>query len=253
MSAIGIVAILWLALTGQLAMYIHPRYFSFTVIMAILALLGVVAAFLFAGRSKSHSEAEPHLDPFDHHHDHSDEPGSGRMVLLGSTLSGLIVVGTVIALLILPPATLTSATVDQRGINDSLVVSLDPDDPQLVSGNYAEFTVKDWATLLRQGVGLDFLSDKMANISGFVTPDTSDPDQVFYLSRFVVTCCAVDARPVGVPVYYPGWQDEFAVDSWLELTGGFSLNPSVASAEEIVLTPQQVTPIKQPAEPYVYS
>ena len=249
---IGIVAILWLASTGQLAMYIHPRYSTFTVIMAVIALLAVIAAFLYAGRNAHPSAELAHSDHDHTSHDHDASAASRSSVITGVSLSALVIVGTVLGLLILPPAALTSATVEQRGMNDSLAVSLDSDSPQLLSGNYAEFTVKDWASMLRQGVDVDFLSDKTANISGFVTPDAADPENVFYISRFVVTCCAVDARPVGVPIFYPGWQNEFPQDSWLEAVGSFGLNPSVASLEEIVLVPLELTPIDQPTEPYVY-
>ncbi len=46
LSLIGLVATIWLGLTGQLALYIHPRYFVFTVIMAVIA--GVLALAAFA-------------------------------------------------------------------------------------------------------------------------------------------------------------------------------------------------------------
>jgi uncharacterized membrane protein YcgQ (UPF0703/DUF1980 family) len=67
-----------------------------------------------------------------------------------------------------------------------------------------------------------------------------------------VTCCAVDAQPLGVPVLLPGWQDRFAADDWVEVTGGFSPNPDPSAAEPLVLVPDTIEKIDQPAQPYVY-
>ena len=39
-------AIVWLALSGQLVLYIHPRYVVFTVIMAVITLVFVTASTL---------------------------------------------------------------------------------------------------------------------------------------------------------------------------------------------------------------
>ena len=44
LSLVGIVATGWLAATGQLGLYIHPRYFVFTTVVAGLALIATVAA-----------------------------------------------------------------------------------------------------------------------------------------------------------------------------------------------------------------
>jgi uncharacterized membrane protein YcgQ (UPF0703/DUF1980 family) len=79
--------------------------------------------------------------------------------------------------------------------------------------------VKDWASLLQQGAGPEFYAGKTAEITA-LSHLTGDPDNVFYVARFVVTHCVVDAQPVGVPVYRPGWQDEIPLDSWVGVSGG---------------------------------
>ena len=50
----------------------------------------------------------------------------------------------------------------------------------------------------------------------------------------------------------PGWQDDFAVDDWVEVTGGFSPSADPTAAEPIVLVPDSVDAIEQPAQPYVH-
>jgi uncharacterized repeat protein (TIGR03943 family) len=240
LSLIGVVAILWLGTTGRLELYIHPRYVVFTIVMAVIGGAASIAAFLvLPGRSG-------------HEHDHDELPenpprtGWRAAVAIGG--SALLVAATVVALLVLPPATLTSATAENRDIAGSTALS-SVDTTELVGGDSTTFTVKDWATLLHQGLGDDFFAGKPAAFSGFLVA-TDDPD-IVYVARFLVTCCAVDAQPLAVPVLLPGWQDEFAVDDWVEVTGGFTANPDAGATEPIVLVPTTVEQIEQPAQPYV--
>ncbi|GAA2224174.1 TIGR03943 family protein [Herbiconiux moechotypicola] len=255
LSLVGVVAIVWLALTGQLGLYIHPRYFEFTIVMAVIAGMAVVAAFaVVPGAEPDHDHDHVHGHA---HDDHVGDPGiqdargggSGTRAVW-AVLSVVVVAATAVALLVIPPATLTSATVAQRDLNASAAVAEEA--PELVGTDTAGFTVKDWASLLRQGAGEEYFAGKTADITGFVTPDADDPENVFYIARFVVTCCAVDAQPVGVPVYLPGWQHDYAIDSWVSATGGFGPNPSGTSAQAIVFEPAELTAVDQPAEPYVY-
>ncbi len=242
LSLIGIVATLWLGLTGQLALYIHPRYFVFSVVMTVIAAVLVLAAFAL-GSAK--------VD--DHEHDHADTgAGAGRWRWLWPAGSIVTITAAVVGLLVLPPSTLTTATVSQRDLNGSAATLTQLEIGKLSGGDYSAFTVRDWASLLRSGADLDFFAGKTATVTGFVTSDKNDPANVFFVARFVVTCCAVDAQPIGVPVYHPGWQDEFATDSWVTATSTFQANPDAASRVPIVLIPDAITPTEQPAQPYVY-
>jgi putative membrane protein len=166
-------------------------------------------------------------------------------------LAATIVVGAAFALLVLPPATLTSATATQRSINSS-GSTLDQNAPAFAGGDTSQFTVKDWAMLLRQGPDADFLADKTVDVTGFVTASPDDPENVFYVARFVVTCCAVDAQPVGVPVYLPRWAEQFAADQWVEASGVFAPNPGSPSTEALLLTPDELSVVEQPDQPYVF-
>jgi uncharacterized repeat protein (TIGR03943 family) len=249
LSLIGVVAILWLGATGRLELYIHPRYVVFTIVMAIIGGGLSIAAFLVIPGRTGAGDGRDH----DHDHDHDEltegPPRTGWRAAVAIGGSILLVVATVVGLLVLPPSTLSSVTADNRDIADSTALS-SADTTQLVGGDPLTFTVKDWATLLHQGLGDDFFAGKQAQFSGFLVA-TDDPD-VVYVARFLVTCCAVDAQPLGVPVLIPGWEESFAVDDWVEVTGGFVANPDAAASEPIVLEPDQVTAIEQPAQPYVY-
>ncbi len=247
LSLIGVVAILWLGATGRLELYIHPRYVVFTIVMAVIGGAASIAAFLVVPGRSAHEHEHGH----DHDHDELPEnpPRTGWRAAVAITGSVLLVAATVVALLVLPPATLTSATAENRDIAGSTALS-SADTTQLVGGDSTTFTVKDWATLLHQSLGDDFFAGKPAAFSGFLVA-TDDPD-IVYVARFLVTCCAVDAQPLAVPVLLPGWQDDFAVDDWVEVTGGFAPNPDAGATEPILLVPKTFDEIERPAQPYVY-
>ncbi|WP_317230612.1 TIGR03943 family putative permease subunit [Clavibacter sp. MX14-G9D] len=260
-----IVSTLWLTVTGQLGLYIHPRYFAFTGIMAVIGLVATVAG--FALRPAEAAE--------EHDHDHgsgalgdaaaassaASDPAPAaarrRRASLRSRASRLAVAGvvtvTVVAVLVLPPRTLTTSTVTQRALNSSTVASdAAPDEELLGTSDFSTLGVKDWSQLLAQTTDPTFFTSKSVDITGFVSADPDDPDDVFYVTRFVVTCCAVDAQPVGVPVYQPGWASTLETDEWVTVTGPFASNPSARSRQPLAVMPATVEQVEQPADPYVY-
>jgi uncharacterized repeat protein (TIGR03943 family) len=239
---VGVAAILWLAFSGRLVLYIHPRYVEFTVVMAVLAGIVAIAAAAFLPRAGADEDEDGH---------EHDRPSGRRASWLTAGSIALIALTTAV-LLVVPPSTLTSGTVAQRDLNASAGGADAGDAPALVAGDGSSFTVKDWAGLLRQGADEQYLAGAAPDVAGFVTPDPDDPANVFYVARFVITCCAVDAQPVGVPVYLPGWQDEHPVDSWVQVTGRFVANPSATSMQSLAIDPASVSAIEQPADPYVY-
>ena len=77
--------------------------------------------------------------------------------------------------------------------------------------------------------------------------------QIYFSPRvFFVTCCVVDAQPIGVPVYVPDWRHRYSPNSWLEITGEFIENPDTNSLHNIVLKPSRIQSVAPPREPYVY-
>ncbi len=229
---------LWLAYSGQLVLYIHPRYIVFTVIMAAVA---VVLAVLAVTTRRDHD-------------DEHDAPPPRRERMLGLTAAAIAGVFT-LGMVVIPPATLSTATAQQREVNAT--ASTDTADLERAStadaDAIARFTVREWSSVLRQTSDLAFFDGKPATaLLGFVTPDVDDPDNMFYVSRFVVTCCAVDAQPLGVPVYLPGWPSTLEPDTWVEVSGPFESNPSRTSSHAIVIVPDTVEAVDQPREPYLF-
>ncbi len=235
LSLVVVVVTLWLGMSGQLGLYIHPRYYVFTSVMAIIGLVFVSASF---ARRRS----------FEIGH-----TGRVETTLTGVGVVLLLAMG--VAMVVIPPSTLTSATATQREVNSGGLGS-DDDAEQAAAligaGDFEQLSVREWASLLAQSSDPAFYADKTAQVTGFVTPDARDPDNVFYVARFVVTCCAVDAQPIGVPVYLPGWQAQYDVDEWVQVTGRFELSVSAAASDPLAITAVEIIPVDQPNDPYVY-
>jgi putative membrane protein len=234
--AAAVVATLWLGFTDRLTLYIHPRYVVFTMVMAVVALALAIAA--------TGVRAE---------HDHDERPRRWTAPLRVTAVALCLAVAA--ALVILPPATLTIDTASQRDINGSSIgaEAQSLDDVQSAGDDvFGAFTVLDWSSLLRQTADPAFYDGKSVDVTGFITPDESDPENVFYVSRFVITCCAVDAQPIGVPVYQPGWSTSLTAGDWVRVQGGFTANPSTQSSQTIALQASAVEGVAEPDEPYLF-
>lgn len=227
---------LWLAFEGRLGFYIHPRYNLFTTVMAIIGLALVVIA-------------AATMKPHDHEH---DAPRRKRRWKTTDVLSLAITTAVLVVVIAVPPTTLSSATAANRSANDVGVVTQAEDLDQAGGAElFASLTVRDWAGLLMRNQSPSFYRGKPVNTVGIVTPSDVSQD-AFDLTRFVVTCCAVDAQPVSITVYQPGWQDTLQVDSWVRVVGGFQPAPAGFSATALVLIPVEITDEEVPREPYLF-
>jgi len=240
--SLAVTATLWLAIAGELVLYIHPRYIVFTITMAVLAVGFVVAS----------ACVRPHAS---HDSDEGADVPIGRWPKFLTLTAVGLATALAVSMVALPATTLTSATAQQRDIN-STVLDLGTTDIASVTagsaGAFETFSVVDWASLLRQTSDLSFFANKPVVVSGFITADPEDPENLFYVARFVVTCCAVDAQPVGVPVYAPNWSSNLKIDDWVEVRGEFATNPSQLSSQPLAVDPSDITPIEQPREPYLF-
>ena len=229
---------LWLAFEGKLGFYIHPRYNLFTIVMAGIGALLVLIAILGATR---------------HQHDHdAPEKRPRRTGRLGENLSLGVTLALLVGIVVLPPTTLSSATAANRSVNSADILSA----PDVTEGLdtaelFASLTVREWASLLVQNQSPTFYRGKPVNTIGVVNPSPHS-DDVFLLTRFVVTCCAVDAQPVSIPVYQPGWQDTLGVDSWVRVEGGFQPAPPGVIDTPVVVVPVQISEEEVPREPYLF-
>jgi uncharacterized repeat protein (TIGR03943 family) len=247
LSLIAIVATIWLSVSGQLGLFIHPRYAVFTIVMCAVGGILAIAGFVVSGSPER---------------EHDDGPERHR--LLRTVGSVTLILGAAFALLVLPPAALTESTAQQREVNSSVDVEVTanttesgatsyPGEEGIVPGtDTSTFSVRDWVLALQAGLSPEFLAANPASIVGFISPDQKDPGNVFYVTLFAIACCAVDATPLGVAVYSPDWQQQYEAGDWVRVDGVLGQNPSVASGETYAVSPDAITPVETPNDPYLY-
>jgi uncharacterized repeat protein (TIGR03943 family) len=239
----------WLAVSGHLDLYINPRYDVFTVVLAGVAVIASVVALVAVVRGGDHGH-----DHDDHDHDHDVAAGAvprRRIGVLTGVVGAVAVVVVAVAMLVLPPTTLSARTAEQRSVDaGSLTAAAGSDPVRLIGGGDVDTTgygVKDWAALIRQTTDTSSLVGQRLTLTGFVTNAGSAR---FTLTRFVISCCAVDAQPVGIGVATT--DDVPSSGSWVKVTGALVANPDASASDRLVIRPSAVTPVHEPSDPYEY-
>jgi putative membrane protein len=116
------------------------------------------------------------------------------------------------------------------------------------SGNVDSTTFRffDWIgaqSLNENGV----FKDKKIKSTGFITAGKTP--NTFGLSRFVVSCCVVDATPVSLLVEYD-FTSKFKLNDWVELEGVFEIKP-IDGKNQPVIIPTTINKINEPDSVYL--
>lgn len=226
-------AILLVAARGELGMYIHPRYQVFTILMmmaAALLLLVAAAQYHYKKQTDIEFTSWPQLIWL-----------FTRWLLRRSAWIPLLVA---LLIVFVPAKPLLSDAAERRQLSEY-------EQRYVREANwfYKPETVYQLSSVLQLNEGLTAQTGKTFTLSGFVDDDP-DPN-IFRLSRFVVSCCTVDARPATVSVYLPGWQEQLKIDEWAEVTGKIEVT-NTGAGHRPVLIPTEVNAIPQPKDPYNY-
>jgi uncharacterized repeat protein (TIGR03943 family) len=215
---IWLVKSLVLSAQGRLGAYIHPRFFTFTALLCFVGLLLIIASYLQPSESTTS-------------HNHKNTHWRTTFYLL-----------VAIATAMMPPLSLSSSSVINRGSDTYAAAS-----PKLTA-RYDQFSIKEWSGLLSQtNDSLSFVGKPIA-FEGFVSRLPSD-EKPGLISRFGVTCCAIDAQPISLPIRSELLSGT-AVNQWLRIKGVWQRDNT--SDKGIVMQLSEVTQIEQPKEPYVY-
>lgn len=268
MGAYGII----LYSTNKLSLYIHPRFFEESFVASIVALvMGVLCFSYFIVKNKNQIlEVKNFFN--------KKLISIVFLILLSFLINSLFLVvaaflvfapnknfnqvfkndifGSLIAIsmvgigILLPPKSLSSITASQRSI-DLNSINLTQNTLTAVQNfnkSTANYSLGDWIAMQGFNPDPEFYKDKDVKISGFLyKPDNLNlGEDVYLIARFVITCCAVDARPVGLKVLLEN--NKFNTDEWLEVTGKFNLD----SNGELIINPEKVESIDEPDNPYIF-
>ncbi|MCC6643220.1 TIGR03943 family protein [Candidatus Peregrinibacteria bacterium] len=224
-----ILRLFWL---NKLTYYIHPDYVWMTVASSLLLLMVLVFVVVSLGFR---------------------EKGRGLSAgLLKNPARLLLIILPLLLFLVFQPRTLSSQAFDSRssGLGNELVLSRNDSKPSAFVINTEKRELIDWIRLFAQSdKPEDFVSLK-AKVSGFVSRDEALPEGYFTIARYVISCCAADARPVGILVKYDPSKFNLKTDQWIELKGHFVVE-EIAGEKKPVLELVEYQEIAVPDNPYI--
>jgi uncharacterized repeat protein (TIGR03943 family) len=221
---------------NQLLWYINQRF-------AILTQIGIVFLAILAQRlftavreSRAREQAGGH-----DHDDHDHAPASINLwIMLVPLLIGILI----------PAKPLDSNAVAAKGLTTSSALISSDSTSRLLETESEQRNILDWVKLFYFEEDLNPFIGQRASVVGFVYPDDSLPEGQFFVSRFILSCCAADGYAVGMIVASPE-ANTFEADTWVKVTGlvdfvSYDGRPSpLIRAEAIEVVPQ-------PDQPYLY-
>lgn len=228
-------------LTGELHLLIHKDFFWLVVVTGILLIiLGAIKAgqlllTILQPKSKRRIpvSTEQHISLF--------PPGWS---------SGLLIIVAIAGLLI-SPKIFNSQTAIERGVGDSITMTRAQTQQFRTSTKSEERSLVDWIRTLNVYPEPDAYAGQKVKVKGFVIHPPELPQEYILISRFVITCCAADAYPVGLPVKLTENRNNLAPDTWLEIEG-MMITETLGGKRQLVIEKSAIKKIPTPTNPYDY-
>jgi uncharacterized repeat protein (TIGR03943 family) len=219
-------------LTGKLALLIHPNYFA----LAIAAGISLLLIAVLQARQLLRQTGVPNV-----RHYTLFPPG---------WMSGVMLTGAIVGLLITPQP-FNSHTAIQRGLTDSFTSTRVR--PQAFRANLRPETrsLVDWVRTIDVRPEPDQYTGQRVNVNGFAVHSPNLSADYLTLTRFVITCCAADAYPVGLPIKLPQSRQNYPQDSWYQVQGQM-ITETLNGQRQLVIQATSLEAITQPANPFAY-
>ena len=222
-------------LDGSLGYFINLRYGWLTVV-AMVCLVLLAAALLTTALMRGNRGANERIPV----------AWIGAALLAVPTLLGLV-----------PPRPLGTDAMATRSLQIGSVpatAALSVTSDTALGSADAPRTVLDWLVLFDQdtvgGGDLSRFAGESARVRGFVYRDERFPAGTFMVSRFLLSCCAADAAPIGLAVRWP--DAEFLNDdAWVWVSGVFAVETFLGERMP-VLVGAEISAAEQPPQPYLY-
>lgn len=222
--------------TGKLNLLIHPDYFGLAIAGAIgLLFIGFFKAQEVLRRRRQDDVSNPmHINVF--------PPGWGATLLLIAAILGFIIT----------PQVFASDKALQRGVTiDSLGSSRLKPQAFRTTVRPEERSLVDWVRTLNVYPEPDSYTGQKVKVQGFVIQPPELGKEYIFLARFVLSCCAADAYPVGLPVKLQAEQERYAADTWLEIEGQM-ITETLSGKRQLTIAASSLKKIPQPKNPYDY-
>lgn len=218
--------------TGLMAVLLHPDYHW----------LAITAGWLLLGMAIWRAIALVRLRqtvPTEH------------IALLPRQWSLAILLAVAVFGLIYVPRPFTSDTALARGIAEP--AGLTRSQPQRFVRNTPpeERSIIDWIRTLNVYPEPDAYADQPVNVVGFVIHPPNWPDDYLMVARFVLTCCAADAYPVGLPVKLSGDRSTYPSDSWIQVIGTMTTE-TLDQQRRLTIAATTLETVEEPSNPYEF-
>lgn len=218
--------------TGRLGLLIHPNYFG----LAIAAGFALLVIAFFQGWKIISTPPQPsvrHITLF--------PPGWMSGVLLMAAIAGLLIT----------PRPFNSDTAIQRGLSDSFTVTRSRPQSFRATLRPENRSLVDWVRTLDVYPEPDAYTGQKVNVQGFVVHSPNQSDHYLTLTRFVITCCAADAYPIGLPVKLLQSRQAYPQDQWFQVQGRMSTE-TLEGKRQLVIVASSLKPIPEPTNPFAY-
>jgi uncharacterized repeat protein (TIGR03943 family) len=223
---------LYLTFSKKIIFFVHPDYAFLSPVSAIILFL---LAFLNLFQRSKQADCQECCD----------------MNLFSKKRNMFFVLIPLLLLIAFPIRPLSSATAEIRsaGYNRDAGLSRSV----LKTGGFAirseNRTLVDWIRLFSNDPEPDHYKGQKAKIIGFILKDKSLPENYFLISRFVLSCCAADARPIGIPVQYDRQKFQLNENDWIELSAHFE-SKEIQNQRQPVLVMENLKKVPIPENPY---
>ena len=279
--------VLWLSFTGQLSTYLHPSLQPYTTAAGVILL--VLAAFaaraLLVTPRVHHECCHGHHDHADHPHDgHGGHAGhdaghqhgedkSGWLELLFKTLLLLVPLGIILCG---QGTKFTMTTVQNRGVVEDLrklpsanaaaasaasassgvpATAAPPSGAQGATSGAMPLQIIDMLYAVQMPSYREEFEGKEVEVIGQYVPlTTGNPKgDRFQAIRMFMTCCAADAKPIGVTIQSPPGVPPLKVPEmgWVKIIGK-PVFPMEGGRRTAIIEATKVEECAAPSEPFVY-
>jgi len=228
------VLLLKLWLTNKLNLLIHPAYHWLTIVagLGLLLVSGLQGRELLRKRRYRFANSQ-HLSAF--------PPGWSSTILLATAIAGFSI----------KPTVFSSQTALQRGVNDFLPVTESQPQAFINATPPEGRSLIDWVRTLNVYPEPDAYAGQKVKVNGFVIHLPTLPAEYLLISRFVITCCAADAYPVGLPVKLNSDRNDYPPDTWWEIEGKM-IAETLDGKRQLTIAADSLKPISEPENPYNY-
>ena len=223
---------LWLA--GQLYLLVHPNYMPLTVIAGFgLTIVGGAEAWRVAKRQRGYTNNQQHV------------------TLIKPSLGSSLLLIVAIVSLCINPRPFTSEKAIHRGVLDNIADARTIPKSFRASNRPEERTLVEWVRTISIYPEPDAYKGQKVKLTGFVVHAPDQPDNMFLITRFVITCCAADVYPVSLPVKITESRSIYPPDRWLQIEGQIDVESDKGN-RQIVIVASNITAIAEPKNPYDY-